>query len=419
MCGKHRNIVMIIIIFALSVPVTVRLTYAQQDEFIPYAKKFLSSPEGGGENNALSNYVRAMEELNINLYLRHQRDFDTILTNGWTGKEKEEIEILRSLQPILAEIWRGNEKAFLKYPPYDPPSSPIPNFLRFVALEKFLILQALYCEHINRPDYAVEWFKHSLMFAQRIYDKESSLVAKVISISREKDVLLSFLRFLLRQKLDKNTYRKIAEELAGLRSAETPLWHFVDKEDKYIYLLIDNPEQTLLLSGRKQPFTPEEKRMIEYINENKETVRRQYQEFSHKIKEMLKNNYPEIIRTDQSTLMANLPSVLRKDTIPDFREGAIREGVTYAIWSLTIATARVCAYRAEKGNIPAEISALREIGLTPPDDPFSNQSLKYISAGDRAYLYSIGPDLTDNDAKLHYDPTNGTISSGDIIVAIR
>jgi hypothetical protein len=40
-------------------------------------------------------------------------------------------------------------------------------------------------------------------------------------------------------------------------------------------------------------------------------------------------------------------------------------------------------------------------------------------SGNSGILYSIGPDLIDNGGSPDYDPTNGTISSGDITVAVR
>jgi len=54
----------------------------------------------------------------------------------------------------------------------------------------------------------------------------------------------------------------------------------------------------------------------------------------------------------------------------------------------------------------------------PPEDPFSDKSLQYLTRDDAFHVYSLGPDKTDNWAAFSYDPTNGTISSGDVIVEI-
>ncbi len=75
--------------------------------------------------------------------------------------------------------------------------------------------------------------------------------------------------------------------------------------------------------------------------------------------------------------------------------------------------------KRQKGTLPPTLSALSEIGVTPPKDPFSTGMPKYILRGNGATLYSIGPDLSDNQGKLEYDPTNGVISPGDIAVSVR
>ncbi|MCX7765692.1 MAG: hypothetical protein N2246_03175, partial [Candidatus Sumerlaeia bacterium] len=51
-------------------------------------------------------------------------------------------------------------------------------------------------------------------------------------------------------------------------------------------------------------------------------------------------------------------------------------------------------------------------------DPFSQHPLKYLSGADSFTCYSIGPDETDDKAKIAYDPSNGTVSGGDIFIKI-
>ena len=55
-----------------------------------------------------------------------------------------------------------------------------------------------------------------------------------------------------------------------------------------------------------------------------------------------------------------------------------------------------------------------------PKDPFApEQPLRYQAAGNEALLYSVGPDKKDENAAAIYDPTNGTLSAGDVILKIR
>jgi hypothetical protein len=54
----------------------------------------------------------------------------------------------------------------------------------------------------------------------------------------------------------------------------------------------------------------------------------------------------------------------------------------------------------------------------PPKDPFGDGPLKFLSTTDSLTCYSIGPDKSDDRATVAYDPTNGTISPGDIWINV-
>ncbi|MCE5229709.1 DUF1380 domain-containing protein [bacterium] len=54
----------------------------------------------------------------------------------------------------------------------------------------------------------------------------------------------------------------------------------------------------------------------------------------------------------------------------------------------------------------------------PQTDPFNNEPLKTVSGDKSITIYSIGPDKVDQHAAIAYDPTNGTLSAGDMILTI-
>lgn len=54
----------------------------------------------------------------------------------------------------------------------------------------------------------------------------------------------------------------------------------------------------------------------------------------------------------------------------------------------------------------------------PPQDPFGLEQLKFFSGPESFTCYSVGPDEQDGQATVCYDPTNGTVSGGDIILEI-
>jgi hypothetical protein len=53
-----------------------------------------------------------------------------------------------------------------------------------------------------------------------------------------------------------------------------------------------------------------------------------------------------------------------------------------------------------------------------PKDPFADGPMRFLSTSDSLVCYSIGPDKTDNRAAIEYDPTNGTLSAGDISIKV-
>ncbi len=65
---------------------------------------------------------------------------------------------------------------------------------------------------------------------------------------------------------------------------------------------------------------------------------------------------------------------------------------------------------------PEDFNRLLKGGI--PKDSFSLYPLRFIPNQDTFICYSIGPDNQDNQATIEYDPTNGTISDGDIFTKI-
>jgi len=88
------------------------------------------------------------------------------------------------------------------------------------------------------------------------------------------------------------------------------------------------------------------------------------------------------------------------DAIPDFAARPLFFLVALPDQGSYEAAVRVLATRARCAT-PGQV------------DPFSGALLKTGPSGD---VYSVGPDLVDDGTVLIYDPTNGTVSGGDILV---
>ncbi|MEN6627738.1 MAG: hypothetical protein ABFD69_16045 [Candidatus Sumerlaeia bacterium] len=70
------------------------------------------------------------------------------------------------------------------------------------------------------------------------------------------------------------------------------------------------------------------------------------------------------------------------------------------------------------GSFPSGNDQFAPYLTTPPIDPFTSATLLMISTADKFTAYSTGPDRDDDRAQVTYDPTNGTLSDGDIVCAV-
>jgi hypothetical protein len=99
----------------------------------------------------------------------------------------------------------------------------------------------------------------------------------------------------------------------------------------------------------------------------------------------------------------------------------------YYLWQVTSVEARwrnllvgvaARARLASTGAFPRNEKEFAPWLATLPADPFTSAPLRYFSTPDAFTVYSVGPDRKDDRATLAYDPTNGTVSSGDIILDV-
>ncbi|MFW6255949.1 MAG: hypothetical protein ACOC54_03940 [Candidatus Sumerlaeota bacterium] len=81
---------------------------------------------------------------------------------------------------------------------------------------------------------------------------------------------------------------------------------------------------------------------------------------------------------------------------------------------LRLAAAEKAFRKNNEGKLPEDDSDLTSRYLSfYPLDPFGKGHVKWLQ--DEGLFYSVGPDGVDNGGRILYDPTNGTISGGDIV----
>src|SRR5690606_5845556 len=96
---------------------------------------------------------------------------------------------------------------------------------------------------------------------------------------------------------------------------------------------------------------------------------------------------------------------------PNIQESATRTRVVQAAYDLTMLHfAERLAQLKAKPIYPGQ-SGIAAYLETVPTDPFSGSPFK---KSDNGIWYSIGPDKDDDNLKVIYDATNGTLSDGDV-----
>ena len=98
---------------------------------------------------------------------------------------------------------------------------------------------------------------------------------------------------------------------------------------------------------------------------------------------------------------------------PNFQEAGTRaDTVRGKLDLLRLETARKL-YTLEKGSAPAKLADLALADLPQiPADVFAAEKATFKES--EKGFYSLGPDRKDNANAIAYDPTNGTLSVGDI-----
>lgn len=103
----------------------------------------------------------------------------------------------------------------------------------------------------------------------------------------------------------------------------------------------------------------------------------------------------------------------------NIRDAITRERVTAARFQLVRMAAAARAHQLATGRLPGgagDLSPLLPGGA--PADAFTSAPLRLAPAGAGVVCYSVGPDKADDGGAIVYDPSNGTISRGDIVATV-
>ena len=125
---------------------------------------------------------------------------------------------------------------------------------------------------------------------------------------------------------------------------------------------------------------------------------------------LLNGEYPPLLTQMQRSgeFESNMKEALTRQGVTDARFAALRTAIAAQYRRMTA---------GEFPKTPAEFGPLLPGG--PLGDCFATSvPLKFLEKPDGFYVYSIGPDGQDDALTISYDPTNGTMSRGDISIRV-
>lgn len=189
----------------------------------------------------------------------------------------------------------------------------------------------------------------------------------------------------------------------------------------------ENSEERLIISLISILIRQQATECLELFALNINETPGEYQQLQETL-ELLKGQYRE--RSDQEIrefiLRRPVAKLLAESVAPNLPGFYVRYRVPNAKFQVVraAAAARYRLFtRQEYPASSAEFAPFLPEGL--PDDPFSSGTLKFnfgsLLFNDESgeyTVYSVGPDQKDQSGLITYDPTNGTVSSGDIFTRV-
>ena len=157
---------------------------------------------------------------------------------------------------------------------------------------------------------------------------------------------------------------------------------------------------------------------FEYLYKNKDTIISEMDEYYSVYISAFEKPYPEAMRFNPETFKSAHPDNIFLDlwSPANYHEAASRYTTAETKGKGAIIATALQSYKSKNNIYPTSLANLApEILQVVPNDPFTDEPFKYIS-GTRASLWSVGPNMTDNNGRFVFDPKKGATSAGDIVI---
>lgn len=370
-------------------------------------------------DNSLKNYLNAFSMASINSSDKAWHSVDTILRIGWTQDYPDVDALIEFYQPALKEIMTGAEmkKCDLPPTPYDW-SAPIPPLLRIQYLSKLMAVCGKKLEYQNRPKDAVRYYLDGIQFGKDIGQKDQTLIAKLISIAVIAIETNPILNLISTNKLGEDDYQTIIRELERIEQEQSTFAEMLQTEERSSYTFLYNwssdinkvKEEFGEYSSGSRKVSP----FVIYIIVNRGRILKNKLDYGNElIDASTTKSYQEFVRMDWDQRAPR--DWFNRIALPNYAQAYTRIMTITAKVRLAEIQAAIHLYRLKKHQFPNSFQDLEPEYISKvPLDPFTDKSFLWGQDSTGPFAYSTGPDFRDDHVQIIYDPTNGTMSTGDI-----
>ncbi|MCX7000337.1 MAG: hypothetical protein NT106_08610 [Candidatus Sumerlaeota bacterium] len=391
----------------------------------PFMNELLKMKEKDGRDNALIDYRNATF-LMPKLQADQTRAINDVLKNGWRADSASLKPLLDAFQPVFAEVRKGAGHDYAKNVEYSGPATPVPNFLFAQTTAKMLCVEGRLLESQGKYRDALQNYITALTMGRDYGAPNTTLIGALISIAVEDIALRQVNRLVSSGNI--NDYKfLVAYCLPRLKAIESStvtsadafrteqkcrLWWVRKFRENPEEFKRSNPEMAKALSL----YGPQLADDWDKSDSKFWDIQLAYLETPY-----WKRNQNEFkMKMDEWAVSISLhPSlqVFSKVAVPNTLEADVRIHVTKSRMLQTQIATALESYRLINSRYPSRLSELApQYFAELPVDVFNGREYIYKPSADGiSYnLYGVGPDRIDDSGATVYDPTNGTISAGDL-----
>jgi hypothetical protein len=363
-------------------------------DWITTARDYLSAHPG---DVGLSHMIAALERLDAGAISPHLQELRDICTDGWQGSHPAIADLLQSQRPALDEAVAAASAEWITLPPLATVTTPVPAPPQIQALTRLLVAEGRRDEAQGRFDQAAGRVIEAARFSEQWLGENTTPVQYLVVIGGLTLTMQSLESTLRAPGLSMDEINTLRGELAQLDTPRVGVAEALRSEKR---MSLETVRRTLEgAPGGYLRSTPEE--MRDAIGGDLQTFEAEHGRMWDDLIANAERPYWEREVVDEAWVRQRTDNMMLRLMAPSLTEMATRADVA-------LAHVRLCR----------TLVSLRDDVIFGIDwvasDPFNDMPVSV--APDR--VWSVGPDEEDQGGALSYDPTNGTVSPGDI-VALR